>query len=486
MNIQQTISTIKKNFSYLLVGEIIIRLAMLLLVISLAQTYGPDSFGEYSLALSIGGLFEILFNYGLGTTFLQKVCADPDKLSEEFSIYLPLKLISGAVSLVAAPAFTFLMNKDSQVFTSIIYGSVFYYVLSLFTFLTCTFDSRQKMHLTSIVKLIQYTIIVSAGFILIFYQQPISQILLWHLLGTIIATIITLLIIDRKFTPIKFNFNFPAWKNIIKLGFPIALSGTFIYLYNYLDSIIISIMKGDYYVGIYQVSYKVIGTIFVLAVIINQSYFPALIKEAKDKNTLSEIFNRSLQNLLFWSIPITIGGFVLADKIILTIFGPKFTAGIPAFRILIFNCIIYFLSSAFTQLLFAVNQQKKVMKVFFAGALINTVSNIFIIPSFGIEGASLTTILAELVVLFGTIMVSKKFISFELPKNLFPIIISGLIMLLSILALNIQSLVLAICIGALVYFGSYFPLMKLKLTVGPPLKKYYANIRKLEDIQDIH
>lgn len=477
---EKTIKLVRKNFSFLLISELAIRLLMLILTIYLARIYGTTNYGIYALALSTGNLFEIIFNMGLGTVFMQRISGVKDSaetthqspahlkthLEEQLAIFLPLRIILSVISFGCFIIFSLALQKSSETFIALNLAGLYFSIFSINTFLWSCFDSRQKMHFTAIAKLILYLIIFGLGLYFIILRTSISLIISTYIVGTIASLIFTISIIHKYFSKIKFHVALPEWKKIIHEGWPIALSGTFVFVYNYLDTILISISKGENAVGLYSVSYKITGTIFILATLINQAYLPTLINtHANEPKQLGNIFNNALKAIFFWSIPITFGGFILAERIILFIFGQDYINSIGPFKILIWNCLIFFFSSALTNLLYALKEQKKVMKIFFAGAVVNTILNIFIIPRYGIEGAAITTILAEIVVLFGTYLIAKKFTQIHIFKNLLPALISSAIMAASLILIKIDSLIITIGIGGLIYFGCYFMLTKINTLI---------------------
>ena len=349
--ITTTLRLIRKNFSFLLSAEVAIRAMMLILTIFLARQYGTEKFGIYALALSIGNLFEIIFNLGLGTVFMQRVAGTgkdiSTRMTEQLKIFLPLRILLSLLSLVLFIIFAAALQKNTETFISLILAGFYFSLFSVESFLWSCFDARQKMHFTSATKLLKYAVIFSLGMFFVFREGPVYYLLFAYIAGVSVAIVSTIILIARYFTRIGWSLDLKAWGGIIREGWPITLSGAFIFIYNSLDTIIISVIKGEQAVGLYQVSYKIIGTIFILSALINQAYLPSLIQSAeKDKTALRDIFGVAVKSVFFWSLPITFGGLFLAERIILFIFGPEYLAGVPAFRILIWNCIIFFLSAA--------------------------------------------------------------------------------------------------------------------------------------------
>ena len=454
---------IKKNFSFLFVAETLIRILTFVMTVMAAQFYGPERFGVYTLALSVSALFETIFNLGINTVFMQRVSGTPGKISQELGLFLPLKLLINFISIIFFTLFIFVMQKNGETTYTLLLSGIYTNIFSIITFLWCCFDAKQKMEYTAINKLIKFGIIFSLGLIFILQKLPIYFLMYAFITGGIVSFIVTGIIIKKTLTTINLRNNFFEWKEIMKQGLPIAISGTFVFIYSYLDTIIISFTKGESAVGMYQTSYKIIGTIFILGTLINQAYFPSLIKtfqEAPEK--LSKIYEKSLKSSLFWSIPSSLGGFILAERIILFVYGKDYIDGIMPFKILIFNCIIYFVSSSMTNLLYATKDQKKIMWIFFCGAAFNTISNLLIIPWYGINGAAATTLLAEIIVLIGISNEAKKRAEIRLLELSMKPLMSGAIMSIVLLNTHFESILITVALGGGVYMGSYFVLEKIQ------------------------
>lgn len=472
MPFEDKIKLIKKNLSALLVSEMLTRVMMLVFTIILARTYGKEQFGIYALALSIGGLFEIFFNMGLNTVFMQRVVGEKKSLQEELSVFLPLRILLSLASYVCFIAFIFLMGKSEATLESLALGGLYYTIASIVGFLWACFDAKQQMQYTAGIKLFQYIIIFGLGMFFLSFGYPISSIVGAYVVSITLAGILTAIIIHKYFSKIKPYFETKKWREIIYKGWPIALSGAFVFVYNYLDTIIISLNQGEQAVGLYQVSYKIIGTLFILSSIINQAYFPSLIEtHHQEKEKLLHIFDKALKSVFFWSVPISIGGVMLAERIILFIFGPEYAEATIVFRILIWNCIIYFASSAMTSLLYALGKQRDTLKVFFIGALVNTILNLFIIPRYGIEGAAITTLAAESAVLIGIYLLVKKYITVKILKHVWMPLVSAAFMAIILNEINLESLILTIALGGVMYFIIYFGLQQTSSKAHAHLQK---------------
>jgi O-antigen/teichoic acid export membrane protein len=468
--IQKTVQTIRKNAIYLLSAESLIRIGMLVFTVIIGRSYSTEKFGVYTLALSVGGLFDVLTSFGLGTLFMQQNAEEKDKnkLAENFAKFITLKCLLTVLLIILTVGFSLLMNKSPDTLTALIIGAVYIGVNSLTSFLWTIFDFKQKMQYTAAMKLVFYAVLLAFGLYFTLNQYPIYWAIGAYLIGSTVALLVTIITIRTgNFAKFRFKVDWTLWKKLLIEGWPITISGAFVFTYNYLDTIIISFTKSEEMVGLYQVSYKIIGSLFILAQLINQSYFPALIAQKKAKQEmLEQIFNSNIKTILFWSIPMTAGGTVLASNIIFTIFGPNYMAGVPAFKILIWNCILYFLGTSISTLIYALGKQKNIVKAFMWGAIANTALNIVIIPYFGIEGAAMTTVLAEFIVLTTMFLEVRKIttVKIQILKNAIIPTISSLIMVGGLLLLQKvdNSLFILVPFGAALYFLSTAILRKIE------------------------
>lgn len=108
-------------------------------------------------------------------------------------------------------------------------------------------------------------------------------------------------------------------------------------------------------------------------------------------------YKMSFKYLNLLGFPIAVGVTLLADKIILLIYGSEFAPSILILRILIWTIPVIFLTYTFGILMVSINKQNLYMKIVLVTMVFNIVMNIIFIPGFSYIGASVITILTELI-----------------------------------------------------------------------------------------
>lgn len=194
--------------------------------------------------------------------------------------------------------------------------------------------------------------------------------------------------------------NLNRLKEIFILSVPLGISAAMIQIYYFLDTILLGILRSPKELGYYSAAYKII--LFLLAV--SEAFGTALLptfSRLVEKSGIQKIHEilPEIVNLLLWlGIAMTVGTFILAEDVIIFLFGESFLMGAPAMMILSGTLFAVFGNLPFGILLLAMKREKKYTVAVSCAAGTNLVLNLILIPLFGIIGAAVATVLSELCV----------------------------------------------------------------------------------------
>src|SRR5690606_3605955 len=109
------------------------------------------------------------------------------------------------------------------------------------------------------------------------------------------------------------------------------------------------------------------------------------------------------------AFPLSIGGLVLAQPILLFLYKREiYLEATASFQLLLFLPLVIFISMIIGHALIAAGLQKQSMVGIVIGAVVNVILNLLLIPRFGIDGAAVATIAAELAVLLYIYPIYRK------------------------------------------------------------------------------
>ena len=226
-----------------------------------------------------------------------------------------------------------------------------------------------------------------------------------------------------------------------------------------IDSVMLSIIVGNTAVGIYNAAYRLIFVFLSFYAVYIMAIFPVMSNFfVNAKESLKFASNRSIKYMLIISIPISIGITMLADKIILLIYGTAYITSILALQILVWTIIFMFVNGICGNLLGAINKQPVMTKITALAAVLNIGLNLFLIPTYSFIGASAATVITEFTILPILIYVLLKtnYLDRSILKGLPSIVVSNIIMIVVIYYLRDLNLFLVVIVGALVYFAAIF------------------------------
>ncbi|MBD3360184.1 oligosaccharide flippase family protein [Candidatus Peregrinibacteria bacterium] len=428
-----------------IIGKILVAI-LGLAVVKIATSYlSVEGYGEYILVYEFLAFFGILADLGLFTIAVKEMSQEEKKIPKIIGNILSLRTFLVASAMIASIIIVFAVPKYSgtRVPLGVAIASITVFLTIINGTITSVLQTKLKMQIASLATVLGK--IVSVGFMVyvVFYGFPKDTETGFYMLiaAGIIGNFIMLLTTHhyvRKITPLKYRFDLDLWKKILIKSLPYGLALILNTVYFRIDSILLSFIRGQEEVGIYGVAMKMLEHFAILPLYFMNSVLPVLTKALKEKSEkYKQVIKYAFDFLAAMSIPMVVGGVILAYPIIFIVSTPEFLSRVSegfygsdiAFQILIFALLFQFLNVLFAFILIAVNKQSKLLYINGACVVFNIVTNLIFIPIYGFRGAAVTSVLSELFILIATFIVAKKHLKFSINlKNLFKITFSALVM----------------------------------------------------------
>ncbi len=413
----EKITNIAKNTSYFTLALILQKVISFTYFVLIARAIGPADLGKYYFAISFTSIFGIFIDIGQSSVLTREVAKRPEDttrlLSSVFLMKLPLALLSmlAVFSLINFSAYP-------EITRQLVYLSMFCMALDSFT-MTFFAVSRgfHNLKYESISSVIFQLIV----FIVVLAVLKFNLGLTWLMMSLVIASLYNFLfsfyILKHKW---KLKINWRPDKVLIKsillISLPFAVYAIFQRVYMYLDSVLLSLLAGDHQVGIYQIPFKIIFALQFLPLAFVASLFPAMSHYwHNNRQQLAITFERAMNYLIIISLPVSVGGAVLADKI-MVIFKSGFSDAVLPLQITMAAVIFMFLNFPVGSLLNACDRQKTNtinMGIVLAASVI---LNLILIPRYQAAGASLTALLTNLLMFILGMSVVPRITKYDYKK----------------------------------------------------------------------
>jgi len=365
----------------------------------IARYLGPENYGVLSYSLAFVGIFGFVATLGVDGILSRELVKTPERRDELLGTTFRLKLIGGIIAFTLTIISVMLFQSNLLIKLLVTIFS-FSFILQSINIISYYFQAEVKsknnvkvMFVATIISSILKIIVILLNKGVVFFILVYVLDFLWQGIGFI-------RIYSYYGLKIKnWIFNKELAKNIFRNSWPLMLASAAGYIYLKVDQVMIGYMMGNYKVGIYAVSVKIVEIWYFIPGIICGSLFPAIINA---KKTGAEIYKNRLKNfyILMAIIPISmaIPISLLAKPVIQIIFGNGYLESVNILRIYIWSSIGFFLSMAIGQYLMSENLVKIIFWLNFIAMILNIVLNLIFIPTFGLIGSAWATLISYLII----------------------------------------------------------------------------------------
>lgn len=271
----------------------------------------------------------------------------------------------------------------------------------------------------------------------------------------------------------------------IKPSLQVFILNLIVSLYIQLNSIMLGFLSGEDAVGYFTAGTKISHIGLTLISSLGTVLLPRCSNLLKTGDIIgfNSIIRKSLNVTLALSIPMTVGLMILAMPITIIFCGSEYYEAIP---VLLLNApVIVFISLTNLmgiQILYPKDKINIVIWSVSGGALMNLLLNFYLIPSYGANGAAISTLISEFAVLVIQLICGRKYYPFKTQdiinvKYLIGGVVMGVLTYLavSILQSLLAKLIFGIAVGVLTYIGFLIlikdPLiMEIKLMIKQKIK----------------
>ncbi|MBL7205216.1 MAG: flippase [Desulfobacteraceae bacterium] len=446
-----------RNTFALFMGNGLSNLLSFFLMVFIARLLGDVGVGQYSFIFAFGSLIVLLGNPGLEYLIVKEVSADKGLLPTYGGNILSLKMILSVLAVSVTVALSLFVNKSQVVIYSLLIVCIIYGFDVVGSTFSRILHANERMDLTSLAEVAERVIALGLGVIVLYQTRSILYLVLALLVSRVVREVIYFYFSNRYFIPVL-RGDWLIWKELFIKSISFSLSIFFLYIYYRIDTVMLSLMVNDQVTGWYNAAYRLVDVVNYIPFLIVTAILPPMARSSKkDKDLLRDLFNRSLRYLIILAAPIGLGTYLLAPRIIQFVYGEGFSNAAFALKILIWAEVLVFVNYLGGQLLNVIDKQKAYTMIIGITAGVNILLNVILIPKYTYIGASVATLLCEVVVF---ILVYQTIRRFFIKVNLLPLlwrpILGSIGMGIVILKTDFLPLWYAVPIGAISYFLLFF------------------------------
>ncbi len=394
------------NFSQLAFGEFSSKAFGFLTMVYLAKTVGADQFGKVGFVVTVASYVILVANFGIEQYATQKLSSV--RVNDDFSLLghvISTRVILSSILIIPFNVFGIFYAESKEVLWLFRFQSIFIlaYAFSLQFYLV----SQRRIASLAAIKVLTAAVILIATWMFVKNSKDLSLVTLVSGVTTFVLFLIALRIVLKK-DALRFSIpSFSGIGNLLRNAAPLGVSAFMIQIYYSADIVFLGFTHPGEELGYYTGAYRLILILTMISGFIYQIFLPDLAK-------LTGNYFQQIQTRTYIAVMICTGGivstvsYIWAYDIINISLGSEYIPAVGVFTILLLNVFMVFVNVSFGSLLIIWNRHKEYLIVVTAGAMTNVVSNIILIPKYGIYGAAISTVAAECTVFLTALYFNQK------------------------------------------------------------------------------
>lgn len=374
-----------------------------ILTIFIARNLGVGQYSDFAKITAFVSLFYLLVDFGLNAIFLQK-----EKTNFKYFFYLRLViclfiiLFLNLISLILPYNSLLKIGFSNAVKLGILFFSLTVFTEGILNSSVAVFQKKLKYKYFFISTLFGSLLTI----ILIFggLNKSLNDIIFAFIIGAVFESLMALFFTKENIFPPRLNLNFS--RTFLKESYPIALMLFFNLVYFRIDMLILSFLKPNLAVAIYNLAYSFFDFLIALPLFLSNVLYVSLLENKKNFNLRA--LNRYLLIFFIFSLPIVLLVFLTSP--FLRHIKQSFYSSSAVLDILVLFLPIFFVTSILQWILIAFKKQKFLTSLYFYLAIFNIVFNFLLIPKYSFFASAIITGVGEFIVLI--------FLYFEVLKEI--------------------------------------------------------------------
>lgn len=394
--------SIKKNTLFNIIKTVSAIIFPLITFPYVSRVLGAEGVGKVNFAQSFVNYFSLIAGLGLSTYAVRectKVKENQSKLSKLASQMFSINLITTVIAYFIM-GIVLLIVKDLKSYSVLICiesMSIIFVTVGA-DWLNAAMEDFKYITIRTIIFQV-----ISLLLMFVFVRNEIDYvkyaiISVISISGANLANVFY----RKKYCKIYFTKSI-NWENHMKpimLLFVMMLSQT---IFNNADITMLGLMKGDYEVGLYSTSYKLIRIIQQIVSSVALVIIPPLSRyfASGDFRSANALLRKILAFNITVGLPCVVGVIMMADEILYIVGGVSYIGAAPIIRILVLSFMFSLVGGSFLGNAVLIPMQKEgyYMVICLITAGFNVVINALLIPGYGAIGAAIATAMNGFIVL---------------------------------------------------------------------------------------
>ena len=360
----------------------------------LVRRLGVDTYGLWSYVVAVCAFTGLVANPGLSSYAAQQVAARREAAFDIVSDVVILRVLAGAVAALAVLVVASFEIRPDVRFLLKLYGiaSVLTGSLSLDYLLS----SLELFHAQSFLSIAQQSLYAAGIFTLVRSPRDVVWVPLSILGSAFVTSLVGWMFLWRAGYRFRFSIAPRRWAEILVPSLHYGASSLMSTLYHRSGQIAVRWYLGEHALGLYAAGARLADVLRNFLSVTQAVLMPRMALRATNSDRLFRITRLAASVLVWFGVPLTVGGIVTAPVVVPWLLGPQFQPAVHVFQWVALYMLTAPAATLFAgTILYAMGRHRAYFVSTLAGAVTAVALNLILPPVFGVTGACVALVLGE-------------------------------------------------------------------------------------------
>jgi len=386
---------VTRNFLALGSGEVIARLVAFAATVYLARTLGASYYGIIGFATAVVLYLSRIADGGMELGIgVREIAADPSGLDRVVPTILTARLLAAIVVSGGLALLGLLVFPQPEGTVLALYGLT---LLAVGASSRWIYLGLEQPGLVAAVRTGGETLMVLLVFLLVRSPAHLTRAPLAQFAGDAAAAVILLGWLAARGHSLRPRLDPAVVRRLLpRAGSMVGASLLGLMIYNS-DLVFLRVFEGTASVGYYAVAYTLVSFMSNVGVAYALSLLPTLTRLRAALDRQHRLYHTATAHVFAATLPVALGGTILASGIITLVFGDGYAHSAAALRILVWAIPVSVLRDVAIVALMSAGRERRIFELTAWAAALNLLLNLLLIPRYSLIGAAAATVATETV-----------------------------------------------------------------------------------------
>jgi len=440
-----------RNVTALVSAQVVIKVVNFAVSIAVVRYLGAQELGRYAYVLAFAYPFGILAEFGLGTFAIREISRDSARELEVMALLQRALILLSCASVLAMMGLAVMVRHDVTTIVGIAVAGLSSLLSAVTTPAVVVLTAREELHLVSLQRVAASALGAIATVVVLLWGGATIALLAAATIVNGVMLVFAHVLVGKG--PSLPAVRLPAVRAMVRQALPFGILMLGFALYYRVDMIMLNWLRELREVGVYAAAYRFLDAVILLAASIGGPFYPRLSSMVgRDTQGVRDLLEGTWKPMLALGLPLLVGTVILADPLMLALFGAEFGDAGAVLKILILGSLPLLWIYIPNQALLAADLVFPLARVYGLSVLVNVIVNFFLIPRWGSVGAAVSTVICEWLNLALVVGMIRREFGLSLScEGLWRYILAAVMMSVGVWLSRDQGLAIEILIGIAAY-----------------------------------